>query len=217
MKKNMRKTKLRGARKTEADKPKRYPSVPRLATAWLKEEIQGEAFASTRGGFMIMADSETIWNGYKSQVLVQRNRTLGLVMALRESAASIGKAAVIVMNQAIVLPKETTMKRTGVGFFEDVVEPPRIPYPYIRIHSLADPLLSDCAIETLRPLVMESALRVLEFQLWWSNRYPKQGLHGLDSRWKEEETMLGNVGISIPAELEEKYMVIKATRRLLNR
>ena len=217
MKKNMSKKQNPSALKTERDKSKRYPSVPRLATAWLKEEIQGEAFASTRGGFMISADSETIWNGYKSQVLVQRNRKLGLVMALRECAASIGKAAVIVMNQAIVLPKETTMKRTGVGFFEDVVKPPQVPYPYVRIHSLADPSLSDCGIETLRPMVMESALRVLEFQLWWYNRYPRHGIHGLDKCWKDEETMLGNVGLSVPAELEEKYMVLKATRRLLNK
>ena len=217
MKKNVSKTKKAGTGKTEAEKPKRYPSVPRLATAWLKEEIRGEAFASTRGGFMIVADSETIWNGYKSQVLVQRNRTLGLVMALRESAASIGKAAMIVMNQSLVLPKETMVKRTPGGYFEDVAKPAEVPYPFVRIHSLADPAMSDCGIETLRPMVMESVLRVLEFQLWWYNRYPRHGIQGLDKCWKDEATMLGNVGLSVPEELEEKYMVLKATRRLLNK
>jgi hypothetical protein len=64
-----------------------------LATAFIKEEIQGEAFAFTRGSFMIMADPETIWNGYKFQVLVGRNRKLGLVMAFRENVASLGKEA----------------------------------------------------------------------------------------------------------------------------
>ena len=217
MKKNTTRKTNRIDRIAKGGKPKRHPSVPRLATAWLKEEIQGEAFASTRGGFMITADSETIWNGYKSQVLVQRNRTLGLVMALRESAASIGKAATIVMNRALVMPKETTVKRTGAGFFEDVVKPPEIPYPFVRIHSLADSSLSDCDLATLRPMVMDSALLVLEFQLWWYNRYPRHGLQGLERCWKEEETMLGNVGLSIPEELDEKFMVLKATRRLLNK
>jgi hypothetical protein len=28
--------------------------------------------------------------------------------------------------------------------------------------------------------------------------------------------MLAHVGLSVPADLEEKYMVLKATRRLLN-
>jgi hypothetical protein len=215
MKKNVSKTKKAGSGKTEAEKPKRYPSVPRLATAWLKEEIRGEAFASTRGGFMIVADSETIWNGYKSQVLVQRNRTLGLVMALRESAASIGKAAMIVMNQALVLPKETSVKRTAGGYFEDVAKPAEVPYPFVRIHSLADPAMSNCGIETLRPMVMESVLRVLEFKLWWYNRYPRHSLQGLENLWNEEEMMLAAVGLSVPSELEEKYMVMRATRRLL--
>jgi hypothetical protein len=165
---------------------------------------------------MITADSETIWNGYHSQVLVQRNRSLGLVMALSESAASLGKAAVIAMNRALVLPKEKTVTRTGVGLFEDVVKPPHVPYPYVRIHSLADPSLSHCDIETLRPMVMESAIRVIEFQLWWCNRYPRHGIHLLENHWRDEETMLGNVGLSIPGELEEKYIVLKATRRMLN-
>lgn len=217
MKKNVSKTKEPSARKTEADRPKRYPSAPRLATAWLKEEIQGEVFASTRGGFMIAADTETIWNGYKSQVLVQRHRSLGLVMALRENAASLGKAAVIVMNRALILPKEAIVKRTAAGIFEEVVKPRQVPYPYVRIHSLADSSLAQCGITTLRPLVLESVLRELEFHLWWYNRYPRHGLQGLDNSWQEEEAMLGNVGLSIPSELEEKYMVLKATRRLLNR
>lgn len=198
-------------------KPKRHPSVPRLATAWLKEEIHGEVFASTRGGFMIMADPETIWNGYQSQVLVQRNRTLGLVMALRESAASLGKAATMVMNLALVLPRKTTIRRTSEGVYEDVVKPSEIPYPYVRIHSLTDASLAECGVGTLRPLVMESVVKVLEFQLWWYNRYPRHGLQGLDRCWREEETMLSNVGLAVPAELEEQYMVLKATRRLLDK
>lgn len=202
---------------TKAEKPKRHSSVPNLATAWIKEEIRGEAFASSRGGFMITADSETIWNGYHSQVLVQRNRTLGLVMALRESAASLGKAAVSVMNRALVLPKEAIVKRTAAGIFEEVVKPRQIPYPYVRIHSLAEPSLAHCGIEILGPMVMQSVVRELDYQLWWYNRYPRHGIQGLDTTWKDEETMLGNVGLSVPAELEEKYMVLKATRRLLNR
>jgi hypothetical protein len=202
---------------TKAEKPKRYSSVPNLATAWIKEEIIGEAFASSRGGFMITADSETIWNGYHSQVLVQRNRTLGLVMALRESAASLGKAAVSVMNRALVLPKEAIVKRTAAGIFEEVVKPRQIPYPYVRIHSLAEPSLAHCGIEILGPMVMQSVVRELEYQLWWYNRYPRHGVQGLDQSWREEETILGNVGLSVPADLEEKYIVLKATRRLLNR
>ncbi len=211
------KSKESGPRPATGEKPKRHPSVPRLATAWIKEEIEGEAFAGTRGGYMITADSETIWNGYKSQVLVLRNRSLGLVMALRENAASLGKAAVIVMNRALALPKEAIVKRTAAGVFEEVVKPRQVPYPYVRIHSLADPSLAHCGIETLRPMVMESVVRELEFQLWWYNRYPRHGVQGLDNCWQEEETMLGNVGLAIPSELEEKYMVLKATRRLLNR
>ena len=165
---------------------------------------------------MIMADSETIWNGYKSQVLVRRNRALGLVMALRESAASLGKAATIVMDRALVTPKQTTMRRMGGSFIQDVVKPQEMPYPYVRIHSLADPALPTCSIETLRPMVMESILMVLEFRLWWYNRYPRHGIQGLDNCWKEETSMLAHVGLSVPADLEEKYMVLKATRRLLN-
>jgi hypothetical protein len=217
MKTNDSKIKKAGPRKTEADKPRRYPSVPRLAAAWLKEEIRGEAFASTRGGFMIVADSETIWNGYKSQVLVRRNRTLGLVMALRESAASLGKAAITVMNLALVMPGQTTMRRTSMGHFKDVVKPAHAPYPYFRIDSLADPSLSHCHVETLRPHVLESATKVLEFKLWWYNRYPKHSLQGLENLWNEEKMMLANVGLSVPPELEEKYTVMKATRRLLDK
>ncbi len=206
-----------GIRAAQTEKPKRHPSVPRLATAWLKEEIHGEAFASTRGGFMIMADSETIWNGYKSQALVRRNRSLGIVMALRETAASLGKAAMIILDLALMVPGQTTVRRTGVGQFEDVVNFPWIPYPYVRIHSLADPGLSECGVETLRPMVMESALRTLEYLLWWYNRYPRHGLEGLDRVWKEEELMLGNVGLSVPADLEEKFMALKAIRRLMSK
>lgn len=206
-----------GDNKPANHKAKRHSSVPRLAAAWLKEEIHGEAFASTRGGFMITADSETIWNGYKSQVLVRRNRSLGLVMALRETAASLGKAAMIILDLALVVPGQTTVRRTGVGQFEDVVKPPWIPYPYVRIHTLADPGLSECGVETLRPMVMESAFRTLEFQLWWYNRYPRHGLQGLDRVWKEEELMLGNVGLAVPADLEEKYMALKAIRRLMSK
>jgi hypothetical protein len=66
-------------------------------------------------------------------------------------------------------------------------------------------------------MVLESSVKVLEFQLWWTNRYPRHGMWSLERTWKEETLMLGNVGLSIPDDIEEKLVVLKATRRLLGK
>ena len=60
--------------KTRKDGPKRLSSALALAEAWRDGEIEGEAFSSvtTSTGYIITADRETVWNGYKSQVLLVR-------------------------------------------------------------------------------------------------------------------------------------------------
>jgi hypothetical protein len=199
-------------------KPKRYPSAKRLATTWQEESLEGEAFASISSsvGYIITADRETIWNGYKSQVLVQRNRPLGLVIALRESSASLGKVALATIQRALIVPEELGMRRVAMGIFENTVRRSYASCPYVRVDSLADPALATCDLETLGPLVLQSSVRTLEFLVAWCNRYPRKGMAALEFHWEEEALALGRVGLTLPVELVEKYAVLKVARRLLN-
>ena len=117
--------------KTRKDGPKRLSSALALAEAWRDGEIEGEAFSSvtTSTGYIITADRETVWNGYKSQVLLVRNRPLGLVLALRASAASLGKVALGVLDRGVEVPVKKGMRRLGAGIFENTDTPANTPTP----------------------------------------------------------------------------------------
>jgi hypothetical protein len=202
--------------KTQKDGPKRLSSALTLAEAWRDEEIHGEVFSSvtTSTGYIITADRETVWNGYKSQVLLVRNRPLGLVLALRASAASLGKVALGVLHRAIEIPAAKGMRRLGVGIFENTETPANTPTPYVRLDSLADPALATCNVETLRPLVLESSIRALEYQVWRGKRYGSRMLAGIDKVWEEETAMLKHIGLDVPEDILGKYSVMKVSWRL---
>ena len=202
--------------KTRKDGPKRLSSALTLAEAWRDEEIHGEVFSSvtTSTGYIITADRETVWNGYKSQVLLVRNRPLGLVLALRASAASLGKVALGVLHRAIEIPAAKGMRRLGVGICENTETPANTPTPYVRLDSLADPALATCNVEALRPLVLESSIRALEYQVWRGKRYGSRMLAGIDKVWEEETAMLKHIGLDVPEDILGKYSVMKVSWRL---
>lgn len=196
---------------------KRYPSAVKLAAAWQEDIIEGEAFAAVpnSSGYRIIADADTIWNGHKSQVLVRRNRRLGLVLALRESSVSLGKVALKTIGRAIAIPARLGMKRLGAGIFENTQTPRRIPCPCVKLDSLAEPALAACDIGSLRPLVLESSARELRRLMGRFKQPPKGGFAELERAWQEEEQMLRNAGLSAPEELVGEYSALKVTRRLL--
>ena len=202
--------------KTRKDGPKRLSSALTLAEAWRDEEIEGEVFSSvtTSTGYIITADRETVWNGYKSQVLLLRNRPLGLVLTLRASAASLGKVALSVLHRAIEIPAKKGMRRLREGVFENTETPAITPSPYVKLDSLADPGLAACDIETLRPLVLASSVRALEYQVWRGKRYGARMLAGLDQVWEDETAMLKRIGLEVPEDLLGKYSVMKVSWRL---
>jgi hypothetical protein len=202
--------------KTRKEGPKRYNSALALAEAWRDDKIEGEAFSSvtTSTGYIITADRETMWNGYKSQVLLLRNRPLGLVLALRASAASLGKVALGVLDRGVEVPVKKGMRRLGVGIFENTETPANSPTPYVRLDSLADPALATCNVETLRPLVLESSIRALEYQIWRGKRYGARMLAGIDKVWEEETARLKHLGLDVPEDILGKYSVMKVSWRL---
>ena len=202
--------------KTRKDGPKRYTSAVALADAWRDGKIDGDAFASVTNstGYMVTADSETIWNGRQSQVLALRHRPLGLTLVLRETAASLGKVALNVLNRAVEIPAKKGMRRLGVGIFENTETPAITPSPYVKLDSLADPALATCTVETLRPLVLESSVRALEYQVWRGKRYGARMLASIDKVWEEETAMLKRIGLEVPEDILGKYSVMKVSWRL---
>ncbi|MBJ7390513.1 MAG: hypothetical protein JHC85_03035 [Chthoniobacterales bacterium] len=143
-----------------------------------------------------------------------RNRPLGLVLALRASAASLGKVALGVLIRGVEVPVKKGMRRLGVGIFENTETPANTPTPYVRLDSLADPGLPTCTIETLRPLVLESSARALEYQVWRGKRYGSRMLAGIDKAWEEETAMLKHLGLDVPEDILGKYSVMKVSWRL---
>jgi len=202
--------------KRAKDGPKRYSSAIALADAWRDGQITGESFSSVTNstGYMVTADPETIWNGRRSQVLALRNRPLGLVLVLRETAASLGKVALNVLIHVVAVPAKKGMRRLAEGIFENVDTPATTPEPYVKLDSLADPGLATCRIEELRPLVLASSLRQLELQLWRAKRYGPRKLAEVDAAWKRETAILEVVGLSVPEDILGKYSVLVATWRL---
>jgi hypothetical protein len=182
-------------------KPKKYGSAKRLGEAWLQNQIQGEAIA-TKGSYVLTANSKVIWNGYRGQVLILRNPNFPFVIALRESAASLGREAETVIKGALGLLSDPFM--TGIS-----------PVPFVKINSLADPSLLSCDLAALQPLVLESVTQTLEYEMHRHRRNPKRDNSLLENVWKGEGTMLGLVDLQIPQDLETKKNVIYNIKRLV--
>ena len=182
-------------------KPKKYGSAKKLGEAWLRNEIQGEAIA-TKGSYVLTANSELIWNGYRGQVLVLRNRSFPFVIALRENAASLGKEAKTVIKGALGLLSDPFM--TGID-----------PIPVVKINSLEDPSLLTCDLEALQPLVLESVTQALEYELHLHKRNPKRDNSLLENVWVEEGAMLGLVNLQIPQALESQKDILYNIKRLV--
>ena len=147
-------------------------------------------------------------------MLLLRNRPFGLVLAPRASAASLGKVALGVIDRGVEVPVKKGMRRLAVGGFENTETPANTPTPYARIDSLADPALATCNVETLRPLVLESSIRALEYQTWRGKRYGTRMLAGIDNMREDETAMLKRIGLEVPEDLLGKYSVMKVSWRL---
>jgi len=181
--------------------PKKYGSAKRLGEAWLRNEIQGEAIA-TKGSYVLTANSEVIWNGYWAQALILRNPNFPFVIALRETAASLGKEAEMVIQGALGLLSDPFM--TGIK---------RI--PFVKINSLADPSLLSCDLGVLQPLVLDSVTRALEYEMYRQNINKHRNIEILERAWNEEGAMLSLVGLSMPKALEDKKFAVHVGRRMV--
>jgi hypothetical protein len=186
---------------TQAMKPKKYGSPKKLGEAWLQNQILGDAIVS-KSGYVLTATTEMIWNGYRGQVLVLRNRNLPFVIALRESAASLGKEAQKVINGALGLLSDPFM--TGI-------QRPT----FVKINSLEDPSLQSCDLAALQPLVLESVTQALEYEMHRQNNNKHRDMELLERSWKQEGAMLSLVGLSMPQTLEDKKFVVHAARRMV--
>jgi hypothetical protein len=182
-------------------KPKKYGSPKKLGEAWCKNEIQGEAIATTKGRYVLTANSEMIWNGYRGQVLALRNPQLPFVIVLRENAASLGKEAKKVIQGALGLLSDPFM--TGID------RP-----PFVKINSLEDPFLLSCDLTALQPVVLESVTQVLEYELLCHKRNPHRDNAVLEHVWKTEGDMLRLTGLEVPQALESQKDEIYAIKRL---
>jgi hypothetical protein len=180
---------------------KKYGSPKMLGEAWCKNEIQGEAIATTKGRYVLTATSEMIWNGFRGQVLVLRNPQLPFVIALRESAASLGKEA------------ETAIKG-ALGRLTDPFLSGIKPFPFVKIHSLEDPSLLSCDVATLQPMVLDSVTHALDYELHRHLSNFKKDIADLEKRWQEEGDMLSLVGLSISEDLENRKFALYAGRRM---
>jgi hypothetical protein len=182
-------------------KPKKYGSPKKLGEAWLQNQIQGDAIVN-KGKYVLTATPEMIWNGYRAQVLVLRNRSFPFVIAIRESAASLGKEAENAIKGALGLLSDPFM--TGID-----------PIPVVKINSLEDPSLLSCDLETLKPLVLESVTQALEYELHLHKRNPKRDNSLLENVWIEEGAMLGLVNLQIPQDLESQKDILYNIKRLV--
>jgi hypothetical protein len=106
------------------------------------------------------------------------------------------------------------MRRLREGVFENTETPAITPSPYVKLDSLADPALATCNVETLRPLVLESSARALEYQVWRGKRYGARMLASIDKVWEEETAMLQHIGLDVPEDILGKYSVMKVSWRL---
>lgn len=182
-------------------RPKKYGSPKKLGEAWLQNQIQGDVIVN-KAGYVLTATSEMIWNGYRGQVLVLRNRNIPFVIALRESAASLGKEAQKVIKGALGLLSDPFM--TGIS-----------PVPFVKINSLEEPSLLSCDMEALQPLVLESVTQALEYEMHLHKRNPKRDNAALENVWKEEGDMLRLAGLEIPQALESQKDIIYNIKRLV--
>jgi len=183
-------------------KPKKYGSPKKLGEAWLQNQIQGKAIATTKGRYVLTATSEMIWNGYRGQVLILRNPNFSFVIALRERAASLGKEAETAIKGALGLLSDPFM--TGIS-----------PVPFVKINSLADPSLPSCDLATLQPLVLESVTQTLEYEMYRQNINKHRDMALFERAWKEEGGMLSLVGLSMPKALEDRKFAVHAGRRMV--
>jgi hypothetical protein len=182
-------------------KPKKYGSAKKLGEAWLQNQIQGDAIVN-KGRYVLTATSEMIWNGYRGQVLVLRNLNLPFVIALRETAASLGKEAKNVIKGALGLLSDPFM--TGIE-----------PIPVVKINSLEDPTLFSWDLEALQPLVLDSVTQALEYEMHLHKRNPKRDNATLERIWKEEGDMLLLAGLEIPQSLETQKDITYNIKRLV--
>jgi len=182
-------------------KPKKYGSAKKLGEAWLQNQIQGDAIVN-KGRYVLTATSEMIWNGYRGQVLVLRNPNFPFVIALRETAASLGKEAKNVIKGALGLLSDPFM--TGIE-----------PIPVVKINSLEDPTLRSCDLVVLQPLVLESVTQALEYEMHLHKRKPKRDNATFERIWKEEGDMLLLAGLEIPQSLETQKDITYNIKRLV--
>lgn len=182
-------------------KPKKYGSAKKLGEAWLQNQIQGDAIVN-KGRYVLTATTEMIWNGYRGQVLVLRNRNLPFVIALRENASSLGKEAENVIKGALGLLSDPFM--TGIE-----------PIPVVKINSLEDPSLRSCDLAVLEPLVLESVTQALEYEMHLHKQNPKRDNATLERIWKEEGDMLLLAGLEIPQSLKTQKDITYNIKRLV--
>jgi hypothetical protein len=197
-------------------KPKRYTSADKLGRAWLAQEFSGSAMAGRSGGYKIVADPNTIWNGDKTQVLVRRNPKLNLVLALQRGSASLGKSALACIKYATEIPAVYKWNYSNRQSVRTCVSERVVPTPLVFLNSLEDEALSSCDLATLQPIVLKCSTQHLK-SLFHGYRNHTPGNYQytyIEDAWAAEKQVLQSVGLDIPKEYEEKKIVAIATRRL---
>lgn len=199
-------------------KYKRYSSGDKLGKAWLAQELTGPAIAGRSGGYKIIADPDTIWNGDKTQVLVRRNRKLNLVIALKRGEASLGQSALACITHATEKPAVVRWQydHHTKNSYKTCISERVVPTPLVFIDNLNDEALSSCDLATLQPIVLKTSLEHLNSLLRGYRTYVPGNCRydHTEDEWMKEKQVLQSVGLDIPREYEEKKIVAIATRRL---
>jgi hypothetical protein len=198
-------------------KYKRYTSADKLGRAWLDQKIQSPSIAGRSGGYKIIADADTIWNGDKTQVLVRRNRNLNLVIAMQRGSASLGKSALACINKATEIPAIYKWNYShSAGSTRTLVSARVVPTPVVFIPNVNDDNLSSCDLATLQPIVLASSIEHLKTLIRGYRCYSpgKYRYTYTEDAWNDEVEILKAVGLTMPKEYEEKKVVAIATRRL---
>jgi hypothetical protein len=195
---------------------KRYTSADKIGRAWLDREISCECIAGRTGGYKIIADPNTIWNGEKTQVLVRRNDKLNLVVALRRGTVSLGKSALACIQKATEIPAVYRWNYANRESTRVCVSPRVVPTPFVLVNNLDDPTLSSCDLEHLQPLVLSGCVQHFKSLLRsYKNLDPSHYKYKYtEDQWAVERDILKAVGLDVPKEIEDKKLVAIATRRL---
>jgi hypothetical protein len=202
--------------KTQTTKRKRYSSSRKLGRAWLDRKITTEVIGGRIGGYKLVADADTVWNGEKNMVLVRRHKHLPLIVAIRPGVASLGKSALEAVKLSICIPEVGKYVMEGGTYARRIISPKVVPVPYTYVDNLEDDALSSCHLATLQPLVLASSKPILEriIKAFKSTKPSHYGYKQLETRWESERVTLQAVGLDIPKEYKEKKLVAQATCRL---